>query len=125
MRGVDKRVKWLGFRSDVADYIAAADVFCLSSLWEAVPLAAQEAVQLGVPIVATDVGGLRELIRDGESGRLVPKNDEVELARALSEALTSSELRARWIAEAAADFRARFSKETIVARLKEVYTSGV
>lgn len=124
-RGIDKRVRWLGFRSDVADIIAAADVFALSSLWEAVPLAAQEAVQLGTAVVATDVGGLDELIADGSSGRLVPKGDEVALASALREALESTDARTRWADRARVDFGTRFSRDAIIARLKEVYTSGV
>ncbi|HYZ46630.1 MAG TPA: glycosyltransferase, partial [Actinomycetota bacterium] len=55
--GVASRVRWLGWRDDVGDLIAAADAFALSSVWEAVGLAAQEAVQLGTPVVSTDVGG--------------------------------------------------------------------
>jgi glycosyltransferase involved in cell wall biosynthesis len=123
--GVADRVRWLGFRTDVSDVIAAADVFCLSSVWEAVPLAAQEAVQLGIPVVATNVGGLAELISDGRSGRLVAKGDEKGLADALAEALDSADLRTRWAKAASEDFRRTFSRETILARLKEVYTAGV
>jgi glycosyltransferase involved in cell wall biosynthesis len=125
VRGVDKRVMWLGFRADVADFVSAADVFCLSSVWEAVPLAAQEAVQLGTAVVATDVGGLGELITDGRSGRLVPKNDEEAFARALEETLASDELRARYAAMALEDFNARFSRDAIVARLRQVYSGAV
>jgi glycosyltransferase involved in cell wall biosynthesis len=124
-RGVDKRVMWLGFQPNVADYVAAADVFCISSIWEAVPLAAQEAVQLGTAVVATDVGGLGELITDGRSGRLVPKNDDEALAHALRETLASDELRARYAATALEEFRARFSRDAIVARLRQVYSGDL
>ena len=120
--GIEKRVRWLGYRRDVADIVAAADVFCLSSLWEAVPLAAQEAVQLGIPIVATEVGGLTELISDRRSGRLVPKNDAGALAQALYETLESEDLRLRYAAAARSAFDARFSREAIIARLKELYS---
>jgi glycosyltransferase involved in cell wall biosynthesis len=125
VRGIDKRVHWLGFRSDVADFLAAADVFCLSSLWEAVPLAAQEAVQLGTPVVSTDVGGLNELISDEESGRLVPKNDAAALARAIEVTLSSDELRRKYADKAQTDFQSRFSRDAIIGRLREVYTSIV
>lgn len=121
--GIAERVRWLGYRSDVADYIAAADVFSLSSLWEAVPLAAQEAVLLRVPVVATDVGGLGELITDGVSGRLVPKNDVGELATALRETLESPDAARDFARRALADYGKRFSRDEIIARLKEVYRS--
>jgi glycosyltransferase involved in cell wall biosynthesis len=121
--GIAERVRWLGYRGDVADYIAAADAFSLSSLWEAVPLAAQEAVLLGVPVVATDVGGLGELIADGVSGRLVPKNDDGALAEALRQTLESPGAAREFARRALADYGTRFSRDEIIARLKEVYCS--
>jgi glycosyltransferase involved in cell wall biosynthesis len=121
--GIAKRVRWLGYRTDVADYIVAADAFCLSSLWEAVPLAAQEAVLLGVPVVATDVGGLGELIIDGVSGRLVPKNDDGALAAALRQTLESPGAAREFGRRALLDYGKRFSRDEIIARLKEVYCS--
>ncbi|MEA2461088.1 MAG: hypothetical protein QOH90_1265, partial [Actinomycetota bacterium] len=60
-RGVSTKVRFVGFKDSAHDYVSAADVFCLSSDWEAVSLAAQEAVSLGVPVVATAVGGIGEL----------------------------------------------------------------
>lgn len=119
--GVDGRVRWLGFRSDVGDFIAAADVLCLSSVWEAVALAAQEAVLLGTPVVSTDVGGMRELITDGHSGRLVPKGDAVALAGALQEVLESAETSARFVANALHDLNDRFSRPRMLGRLSEAY----
>lgn len=119
--GLDDRVKWLGFRSDAGDFIAAADVLCLSSVWEAVALAAQEAVLLEVPVVSTDVGGMRELITDGHSGSLVPKGDAGALARALQEVLDSEELRREFAQNALRDLNERFSRERMFARLSEAY----
>lgn len=119
--GVDDRVTWLGFRGDVGDFIAAADVLCLSSVWEAVALAAQEAVLLGVPVVTTDVGGMRELITDGRSGRLVPKGDAQGLAEALREVLESQDLRREFVLNALHDLNERFSRERMFHRLSQVY----
>ena len=119
--GIRDRVHFLGYRDDAADYIAAADVFCLSSLWEAVPLAAQEAVLLEVPVVSTDVGGLSELIEDGVSGRLVPKNDARALAKALEETMSDGGLRRRFVAAARAHYGTHFSREAILHRLRRVY----
>jgi D-inositol-3-phosphate glycosyltransferase len=73
--------------------------------------------------VATDVGGLRELITDGVSGRLVPKNDDAALAAALREMLESPGTASDFARRALADYRRRFSRDEILARLREVYCS--
>ena len=117
------RVRFLGFRPDVADHIAAADVFALSSVWEGVPLAAQEAILLGTPVVGTDVGGMRELIANKVSGRLVPAGDPAALADALDEVLASPERAASYSAAAAEGLRARFSTEKMLDRLRAAYVS--
>jgi glycosyltransferase involved in cell wall biosynthesis len=119
--GIGDRVLFLGWRSDATELVAAADVFCLSSVWEAVPLAAQEAVFLGTPVVSTDVGGVGELISDGVSGRLVPRGDVRALAAALGEVLASDVDRKRFAERARADYSQRFARERILARLREVY----
>ena len=121
--GLSERVRLLGFRTDVADIMAAADVFCLSSIWEGVPLAAQEAVLLGVPVVATDVGGMRELIANKISGRLVPARDPAALAAALSETLTSNDDRARYVAAAQEHLATNFSTDDMLKRLRAAYAS--
>jgi len=118
---VADRVRWPGFRDDVADYIAAADVLVLSSVWEAVALAAQEAVLLETPVVSTDVGGMRELITDGESGRLVPKGDAGALAAAIREVLNSADDGRALAVRALADYRSLFSRESMLARLARAY----
>lgn len=121
--GLGERVRFLGFRPDVADHIAAADAFALSSVWEGVPLAAQEAILLGTPVVATDVGGMRELISNKVSGRLVPPGDPTALAAALDEVLASPERAAAYSAAAAEGLRARFSTEKMLNRLRAAYVS--
>jgi glycosyltransferase involved in cell wall biosynthesis len=119
--GTSGRVLFLGRRSDAHELVAAADVFCLSSVWEAVPLAAQEAVLLGTPVVSTDVGGLGELITDRVSGRLVRKGDARALAAALTEVLASDVERKRLADRARADHSKRFTRARILDRLREVY----
>lgn len=119
--GIADRARWLGFRRDVADHIAAADAFCLSSVWEGVPLAAQEAILLGVPIVATAVGGMPELVDDAVTGRLVPPNDPAALAAALRQVLSNETLRTAYAAGARARLAERFSTEKMLARLSAEY----
>jgi glycosyltransferase involved in cell wall biosynthesis len=74
-------VHWLGRRDDVADLLAAADVVVLPSVWEARSLTAQEALRAGRPLVATAVGGVPDLVRDGAV--LVPPGDPDALAAAV------------------------------------------
>jgi glycosyltransferase involved in cell wall biosynthesis len=119
--GVGDRVRFLGFRTDVPDLIAAGDVFCLSSVWEGVPLAAMEAAQLGTPIVATDVGGTGELVRDGISGRLVPPGDPQALAEALEDVLSDPEKRARFVTGARSVLDSEFNTDKMLGRLREIY----
>ena len=76
---------------------------------------------MSVPVVATDVGGLSELIADGESGRLVPPGDPGGLARALLEVLESPDLARKYARRARDDYAVRFSRERILQRLREVY----
>lgn len=117
-------IRFLGFRSDVADVVAAADVFCLSSIWEGVPLAAQEAILLGTPVVSTDVGGMSELIVDRRSGRLVPAGDATALAAAIAEVCLSGEVRAGYVEQARLDLAERFSTDRMLARLRQLYLGG-
>lgn len=119
--GVSSRVRFMGFRTDAPDLIAAADVFCLSSTWEAVALAAQEAVLLGVPVVATRVGGLVELIEDGISGRLVPSGEPAALSAALEDLLSNPERASAFAAEARRRVAASFSRAVMLDRLEVAY----
>jgi glycosyltransferase involved in cell wall biosynthesis len=81
LRRAAPQVHWLGRRTDVADLYAAADVVVLPSVWEARSLTAQEALRAGVPLVATAVGGLPDLVRDG--ALLVPPGDPAALGGAV------------------------------------------
>jgi glycosyltransferase involved in cell wall biosynthesis len=119
--GLGERVRWLGWRDDGAEWINAADVFSLSSNWEGVPLAAQEAIALGTPVVATEVGGMGELVGDRSSGRLVPQGDSEALSTALGEVLNSPEEATRYADQALVDLRRRFSTEQMLTRLREAY----
>jgi len=81
--GVADAVHFLGPRSDVAELLSIMDVFVSSSLWEGLPTVILESMASGVPVVATDVSGTRELVQDGDTGRLVPAKDAASLASAV------------------------------------------
>jgi glycosyltransferase involved in cell wall biosynthesis len=122
--GVSDRVRFLGFRTDIADYVAAADVFGLSSVWEGVPLSVHEAIVLGTPVVATRVGGMPELIEDDVSGLLVPPGDPAALAGAINRVAHDPDLAARMAGAAKERTRTMFSTERMLERLRELYVEG-
>lgn len=94
VRGARDSVHFLGYRSDVAHVLHAADLFALPSRSEGSPLAALEALASGLPVVGHTVGGVPELVVDGDNGRLV-RPDPAALADALAEVLADPELRRR------------------------------
>ncbi|MFF2354695.1 glycosyltransferase family 4 protein [Kitasatospora sp. NPDC058115] len=89
-------VRLLGYRTDVPDLLAAADVLVLPSRWEARSLVVQEAMRAGVPVVATAVGGIPELV--GDAAVLVPPGDAAALGRAARELLADPARRERLVA---------------------------
>jgi len=92
--GVDDRVQWLGFRSDVPRLMRAADILCHPSRREGAPNAVREAMCAGLPVVAAASSGTPELITEGETGLLAPPGDVEALARHLQRLLNDAEERA-------------------------------
>lgn len=74
-KNLHSRIHLLGKRNDIAECLAASDVFVLASNWEGSPLAVMEAMASGLPVVSTDVGGVPELVKDGSDGILVARGD--------------------------------------------------
>jgi glycosyltransferase involved in cell wall biosynthesis len=99
----------LGERADVAERLAGAEVFVLSSRSEGLPMSILEAMAAGLPVVASAVGGIPELVVDGETGLLVPPGDAEALADALRKLVTDPELRRRFGAATRARVEERFS----------------
>lgn len=101
-------VRCLGLRRDIPALLDAADAFVLSSAWEGMPLSLGEAMAMEKPVVATDVGGVLELL--GETGILVPAKDPIALARAMLDLVQlSAEQRAAMGRSARERIRARFA----------------
>jgi glycosyltransferase involved in cell wall biosynthesis len=89
--GIQDKFFLLGWRTDIPDVLAASDLFALTSLQEGMPLAILEAMSAGCPVVATEVGGIPEVVRDGITGLLVPPGDADALAEAILKILTDPE----------------------------------
>jgi glycosyltransferase involved in cell wall biosynthesis len=81
IRGLGDSVRWLGLRRDLPALLDAADGFVLASAWEGMPLALGEAMAMEKPVVATDIGGTRELV--GDAGAIVPSRAPDALAAAM------------------------------------------
>jgi glycosyltransferase involved in cell wall biosynthesis len=114
------RFQLLGFRPDAVRVMAGCDLFCLASHHEGLPIAVMEAMAVGLPIVATDVGGLTELVADGVHGRLVPPHRPDLLAGALIELLTDESQRES-AAVAVRSTADALSSERSIRRLEAIY----
>lgn len=91
--GLEQAVELVGERRDIRTLLAAADVFVLSSRSEGMPVSILEAMAAGLPIVASDVGGVPELVVEGETGLLTAPADDAALAGALARLLADPDLR--------------------------------
>lgn len=112
-------VQLLGCRADVPELLAAADLVVLPSRWEAHSLIAQEALRAGVPLVATDVGGTRELV--GTAAVLVPYGDAAALARTVDGLLDDPEARAALVREGHVQAARWPTEDETVAQVLSVY----
>ena len=117
--GVGQAVHWLGVSRDVPAVYELADVFVFPSSYEAFPLVALEAAASGLPLLATPVSGVRELIRDGQGGFLIARDPAV-IAERLRQLAADPDLR-REMGDAARSAAERFSWGAMVAKHHELY----
>jgi glycosyltransferase involved in cell wall biosynthesis len=119
--GLDGRARFLGPqpRSTVFELLRAGDAVVLPSKWENFPHVLVEALAVGTPVIATAVGGVTEIVRDGENGLLVPPEDPAAFAAAIRRYFDDADLRERLRAAAPRSVE-RFSPMRIYARLEEL-----
>jgi glycosyltransferase involved in cell wall biosynthesis len=122
---LDNRVIFAGQSNDVAPFYATADVFALPSHSEGSPYVLLEAMAAGVPFVATEVGGVPEIVADEESALLVPVRDEAAMARALARLLSDRELARSLTSKASALAATRHAPETYLRSLARLYREVV
>jgi glycosyltransferase involved in cell wall biosynthesis len=118
--GIADRVHLIGLRSDVDALLRAFDVGAMSSDWEGMPLFVFECMAAGTPLVATDVGGLPEIVEQGRTGILVPRRDPSALGAAIAGLLADPE-RGRELAAAAAQRSEQFTIEAVSRRFADLY----
>ena len=109
------RLRRLGYRRDVGEILAAADIFVLPSHFEGLPMSVIEAMLSGLPVVATDIEGPREQVVPEQTGVLVPVRDAAALAGALARLAADPDLRARMGAAGLARARAHYTEASVVA----------
>jgi glycosyltransferase involved in cell wall biosynthesis len=123
--GLGACVRMTGFRRDIPEVMAALDVLVLPSVKsEAMSQVIPQALAVGTPVVGTTVGGTPELVRDGETGRLVPPADAAALARAILDLLRDPEGARAMARRGQAEVLARHSMEAAMTRLVAVYTAA-
>jgi glycosyltransferase involved in cell wall biosynthesis len=119
--GLADAVHFLGPRRDVPDLLNAMDVFVLPSYSEGVSLALLEAMAAGLPVIATAVGGLPEVVTDGDNGLLIPPRDPDALAGALERLLADPAWARQLGAKARAHVREHFSLDRLGREINEIY----
>jgi glycosyltransferase involved in cell wall biosynthesis len=119
--GLSDCVQLLGWRDDVPEVLAALDIFLLTSLFEGLPRTVLQAIAACVPVVATDTGGVAEVVVDGESGRLVPPGAPASAAEAVVALAADAGLRSGLAAKARLRLTEEFDIRLMVRRLEDLY----
>jgi len=122
--GLRTSVSDLGFASDIATVMSAIDVLVLSSTAEACPMVVLEAMAAGVPVVAADVGGVRELLRPGtadEAGLVVPPRDPSAIAWAVQRIFDAPDMARRLVQNGCRAARERFGLESCAVKHRDIY----
>jgi len=122
-RGWPGRVKFSGQVLDVPRRLETSDVFVLASLWEGFPRSILEAMRASLPVVVSDVGGVRESVVDGQTGFVVPPRDPAALADRLGELLADADLRRRQGSAGRDRYEAEFTFDAMLGKTVKVWES--
>lgn len=115
------KVIFAGQRNDIADILAASDIIVLSSRWEGLPLVIIEAAMAGLPVVASGVGGIPEMIEDGVTGFIVTPRNPLALAEAIQKLLNDAQLRRRLGSAAREKALREFILERMLTKTHQLY----
>jgi glycosyltransferase involved in cell wall biosynthesis len=123
--GLAPRVEFLGVRRDTDQILAASELFVLATNWEGFPITILEAMRAGLPVIATDVDGVREAVLDGQTGYLVPRGDTDALREKLVLLLGNANLRARLGAAGRAVYEREFTRPVMLDKIAAIYRGAV
>jgi glycosyltransferase involved in cell wall biosynthesis len=119
--GIRERVEFKGSRADVPEILAQTDVFVLASKAETLPISILEAMPAGLPVIASDVGGVSEEVLNGKTGLLVPPGSVEELSRALRRLLSDKVLRMMMGRAGRRRFEEMFLADTMIEHTQAAY----
>jgi glycosyltransferase involved in cell wall biosynthesis len=123
--GIAERVEFLGFRNDIAEILARSQIYILISNWEGLPCTIIEAMRAGLPVVASDVGGVAELIVDGETGYLISSNNPDILKQKLANLTNNPTLRQTMGDRGRQRYQAEFTFDRMYAKTLELYRQAI
>lgn len=121
--GLSPNVHLVGWRNDVSQLLRAADCLVHAALWEGMPNVVLEAMAAGLPVIATRVEGVEELVIPGETGLIVPPKAPADLSQAIAQVAADPELRRRFGAAGQRRARDHFSWDATVAAYTELYST--
>lgn len=123
--GIDEKTHWLGRRDDVPELLACANIYVLPSWREGFPRSAMEAAAMGLPIVATDIRGCRQVVEHERTGLLVPSRDAAALERAIERMVQCPDMRIRFGADARRKALSEFDERRVCEIILRTYAEAL
>ncbi len=120
---INNKIAFLGSRTDVPEILAGSDIFVLSSRWEGLPISILEAMRAGLPVVASNVGGVAEMVEQDQTGYLVERNSVNTLAAAIRKLLASPEKRKEFGKKGRTRYENTFTADRMLERTRTLYKS--
>ena len=121
--GLNGRLRFTGFEHAIEVYLAGLDFFILSSLWEGLPRILVQAIAVGLPVVSFQVEGVREIIKHGENGFIVPSRDVITLKKRIMELLNDPSLIKKMSQYSKNNLLSDWNFENMVAQIDTIYRS--
>jgi glycosyltransferase involved in cell wall biosynthesis len=121
--GIENNIDFMGSRTDVPKILASSDIFVLSSDWEGFPISIVEAMRAGLPVIASNVGGISEVVIEGSNGHLVPRGDTARLCKVIRQLLTDKKKRIKMGQSSRVLFEKQGTSKIMLAEIEKIYDS--
>ena len=121
--GIAKNIDFMGSRNDVPAVLASSDIFILSSDWEGFPISIIEAMRAGLPIIASNVGGISEAVIEGKNGYLIPRGETGILSKKIRSLLSDKNKRTAMGRYSRGLFEKQRTTEVMLADIENIYDS--